>query len=78
MRQFKSLYLIEHTDYFFGVMTIEPRTMRATLRYYIRIDYEVREFGLDDRYDVWESNIDAVLDKARTIASENHFELWTY
>ena len=78
MRQFKSLYLIEHTDYFFGVMTVDPMTMRATLRYYTRLENQVFELRLNDRYDAWESNIDAVLDKARTIAKENHFELWTY
>jgi len=78
MKQFKSLYLIEHTDYFFGVMVVEPVTMRAILKYYICLDNEVREFGLDDRHDAWVNNIDAVLDKARAIASENHFELWTY
>jgi hypothetical protein len=78
MKQFKTLYLIENTDYMYGVMNVCSLTKRAKLRYYICIEGDIYEFSDDDSFDAWKNNISRIVDKANEICEENKFNLWTY
>lgn len=78
MTQFRTLYLIEHTDHMYGAMHVCSLTRRASLKYFICIQGEIHEFGDDDDYEAWKNNILNVIEKAREICEKNNFDLWSY
>ena len=78
MKRFRTLYLIDYSDYFYGVMIVCASTRKATLKYFICLENDVHEFGDGDNFERWESHIRSVVYKAQGIADENNFVLWTY
>jgi hypothetical protein len=78
MKRFRTLYIIEHSDYFFGTLHVCASTKKATLRYFKVIEGIVSELGDNDPYNHWKNSIESVLHGARKIADENNFVLWTY